>query len=153
MIDSKLVDFIHAAEFWCVGTVDARLKPHGAHVMGGRINGETGQITIFIPDALAGQAVEDMKATRRAAVNIAEGVHHETYQLKGEVLDVHPLTAQEGAVLEIYMAKLGAALVAFGLPVQDWKFPPMQPCQTAVIKVTDIYFQTPGPRAGERIGP
>ena len=121
--------------------------------MGGRINGETGLLTFFIPDVLGEQSLADCATTKRAAVNVAEGAHHETYQFKGEVLEVRPITDQEGAVQEIYMAKLGAALVAFGLPVQDWVFPPMRPCKTVVIKVSDIYVQTPGPKAGERIGP
>lgn len=153
MIDSKLVDFVHAAEYWCVGTQGANLRPHGAHVMGGRIDGATGLLTFFLPDVLGAQVIQDCSTTKRVAVNVAEGAHHETYQFKGEVVEMHPITDQEGAVQEIYMAKLGAGLVAFGLPVQNWKFPPMRPCQTIVIKVSDIYFQTPGPRAGERIGP
>lgn len=153
MIDPKLVDFVHAAEFFVVGTRDAKLRSHGAHVMGARIDGSTGILSIFVPHTIGEQAIEDLKATKRAAITCSEAAHHETYQFKGDVVEIRPISDAEGAVQEVYLAKLGGALQGAGFPVQNWKFPPMRPCSTVLVRVTDIFFQSPGPRAGERIGP
>ena len=153
MIEQRLVDFIHAAPWFTLGTRDAKLHPHGCFLMGGRMDATKGLLSVFLPEALGGRTIPDLRETRIAAVNLGEEVHHESYQLKGEVVDLHPITEAEAAVMGVFVPKMVTATAAFGVPVQDWKFPPLQPALTIAIRVTDVYVQTPGPGAGTRIGP
>ncbi len=152
-MDQKLADFIHAAPWLTMGVRDARLRPHGVMVFGGRVDAATNRLSVFLSAALSGTVTECLKATGKAAVTIGEPVHHETYQFKGDVVEVRPMTPDEEAVQDIFFSKMFAAMKSMGLPVEAWGMPPVRPGLTAVIQVTDIFAQTPGPGAGGRIGP
>lgn len=153
MLNQKLVDFIHAAPWIVLGTRDEKLRSHGSYAMGARVDGATGVLTVFVPDAMGDRVLPAVRASRLAAVVLGEPSSHETYQLKGDVTEVRPMTAADDAVQDIFMAKMGGVMAQLGFPVADWKFPPPHPGTAVVIQVRDVYVQTPGPGAGARIGP
>lgn len=153
MIEQRLADFVHTATHFVVGTRDAKLRPHGAHAMGGRVDAAAGTLTVYAPLSLHAATLDDVQATKVAAVVVGGGEHHETYQFKGEVVEVREMTGADEAVQAAYLAKLATDLTNAGLPFQDWALPPVQPGRAVVLRVTDIFVQTPGPKAGTRIGP
>lgn len=152
MIEPRLADFVHAAPYFVLGTRDANLRPHGTHAMGAKMDAGAGLISVFVVDAMANGTLEDARTVRVAAVTCGEN-SHETYQFKGTVTDVHVMTPEEAAVMQAYFPKLAAGVKAKGLPIEQWEFPNPMPASTIVIRVTDIFVQTPGPKAGSRIGP
>ncbi len=153
VIEQRLADFVHTATHMVLGTRDAKLRPHGAHAMGCRVDCAAGTVTVFAPLSLHTVTLDDVRATKVATVVVGGGEHHETYQFKGEVTEVRAMTEADGAVQGAYLAKLATDLTNAGLPFQDWTLPPVQPGMAVVVRVTDIFVQTPGPGAGARIGP
>ncbi len=153
MIEQRLVDFVHAAAVMTVGTRDARLHPVGGYLMGARMDGALDQLTVYLPEAMGAATAAAARESRVAAVTMGNPETHETYQFKGEVLEVRPVSPDEEAVMGIFGHKMGGALAQLGLPVQNWKLPPPLPALAIVIRVKDMYLQSPGPGAGARIGP
>lgn len=152
MLEQRLVDFIHTAPFMDMGTRDAQLKPHGVHTLGARADGAAGTIAVFVPDAMNSRCPEDARTTRTASMAFGH-LSHESYQFKGEVVEVRPMSPEEIAIQGAYFAKIMGGLTAMGIDMTKWSLPPVQPGTTVVLRVTDIFVQTPGPGAGARIGP
>ena len=153
MIEQRLADFVHASPFFVLGTRDAKLRPHGTHVFGARMDPAARLLTVFVPQVLGGLVLPDLEATKVATVTTGEPVRSETYQFKGSVTDIRPMTDADFAVQEIYFAKFTAAVKMMQLPLEQWEVPPARPGIAVTIRVTDIFVQTPGPGAGARIGP
>lgn len=152
MIEQRLVDFVHSAPFMELGTRDAKLRPHGVHGLGARADGAAGTIAIFIPDAMGSRSPQDARETGVATIAVGH-LSHEAYQFKGQVVEVRPMTEADGAVQGAFFPKCMGALAAMGIKAEGWTLPPPQPGVAVVIRVTDIFVQTPGPGAGARIGP
>jgi hypothetical protein len=152
MIPPELVEFVSTAQYFAMATRDTRLHPCGARVTGARVDATTGLLHAFVPLASANGVVEAAQASGVAAVTMAKN-SHECYQFKGDVAEVRPISDDETAVQDICFSRHFAALKEAGAPAEQWTFPPLRPAMTIVVRVKDIFLQTPGPNAGTRIGP
>lgn len=153
ILPQKLVDFIHGPVEFALGTLDAKLHPHGMFGFGILADGPSGRITILIPESVGARVLADLELRPRVTVVVGDPVGHETYQFKGTVVEVRPASAAEDAVQDVYGDKFMGISLQLGLPVDQWALPPLKPSRAVVMQVTDYFLQTPGPGAGGRIGP
>lgn len=151
MIPQRLVDFIHGSVVMLVGARNAELRPAACMVSGAMADGEAGTITFFLPDAEGEQILSNFKDNGLVALTVAEGVSHETYQFKGKYIDSRPSEKKDAALQEIYRSKLSTRYGPGGLGEEFWRGVLFYPSTTVTFEVEEVFVQTPGPGAGEKL--
>lgn len=151
-ITDELADFIQSGVSILVGTRDDAMRPHAGRAFGARVHDDRRTVTIHFPRATAEATLRDLRANGRIAVTFSRPIDHQGVQLKGTCVGVRESDAEDRAVQERYRAALLEQLYAVGVPrakAQRWSWWPSFAIDVAV---AEVFVQTPGPRAGRRIG-
>ena len=153
MIPSELVDFVHGPHAIAIGARDDKLMPTGAMAIGAIVDAESDVITVFVADTYVAGMLGDLKGNRAVTMLTGHGPKHETYQFKGECIGTRPTTEQEKAIQEIHRTKLINRFKAEMGDLSDkyWGGFLYHPSTAISIKVSAIFDQTPGPKAGTEI--
>lgn len=154
LMTEELVEFLDRAIVAIVGTRDANLVPNVHRVSGWYTANDRSTITCAIADAFATNLLSCLEDNGQLALTVSEIPSHETYQFKGTFVasrgvDEHDL-AHANRHRQQFVDRVGAvfrfseaALRAY-MPV---------PNLAVTFAVREIFFQTPGPRAGQRLMP
>ena len=118
---------------------------------GALADGEKGTITVFIPEIEGAQTFKNLAENGRTTLVVSDPPTHETYQFKGQLHGTRPCTEADYTVQEIYLSKLIAYLEPIGYGENIWRRFECKPAQAVTFEVEDIFVQTPGPGAGEKI--
>jgi len=151
-IPESMVELIHGGNVMVLGTRNQKLAPSVVRVNGCIVGSGRDRITILLPGAEGGPAVQNLRVNGEAALLIMDPHTHSGYQFKGKYVEHHPAGGDETAVAEIHRSKLVGRLAGF-YPKFDLlygHYAPVPPV-CVVIEVHEIYDQTPGPKAGQRV--
>jgi hypothetical protein len=151
MIPERLVDFVHGPRVMFVGTRNAKLRPTATWAFGALADGPEGTVTMFVPETEGAQTFENIADNGRLSFVAVDPPTHDTYQFKGSHKETRPCTDADYTVQEIYLNKLIAALEPFGYGAPLWGGFKHKPARAVTFTVEDIFVQTPGPGAGEKI--
>jgi hypothetical protein len=151
MIPEKLVEFIHGPRLLFVGSRNAKLRPTASWAFGALADGDKGAVTVFVPEIAGAPTFENFAENGRVSVTIADAPTHETYQFKGQLSEIRPCSEADYTVQEIYISKLNSYLEPFGYGNWIWNGFVVKPAKAVTFAVEDIFVQTPGPGAGEKI--
>ena len=151
MIPRKLVDFVHGPVVMFLGTRSAEFRPSFSWVFGAVADGEAETIRLLVPDIEGEQSFRDLADNGRVALTVAEGITHEAYQFKGRSVEVQPSAAEERAIQGIYKQKLATQFEPLGLGREVWDGLNVDPSTAVTFEVEEIFVQTPGPGAGEKV--
>ena len=79
---------------------------------------------------------------------------HETLQLKGTVLDIVPLSDDDRAAMTAYQDSFVDELAQIGYRTEFTRtlLAGSEDCVAVVFEPTEMFNQTPGPKAGEKLG-
>ena len=110
-----------------------------------------GAVTVFVPEIAGAPTFENFAENGRVSVTIADAPTHETYQFKGQLSEIRPCSEADYTVQEIYISKLNSYLEPFGYGNWIWNGFVVKPAKAVTFAVEDIFVQTPGPGAGEKI--
>jgi hypothetical protein len=100
--------------------------------------------------------LESLRENGAIALTIGEMTTHETYQIKGRYLSHRPVQAVEAELADRVRDRLAKTLQAL---YHDERIDPFvrasipTPTLAVAVEVTEVFVQTPGPGAGERIAP
>ena len=154
MIPADIVAFVHGPQIVLIGTRDGALKPTAARAIGLIARPDTDAISIIVPEATGARTFANLADNERIALVISEFPSHRTYQFKGTCLDISPCSADQKAVRDLYLEKLGARM-------RDhlWIKPPagyferyiVEPARAIRMRVETVFDQTPGPNAGSSL--
>lgn len=153
MIPDQLVEFLHGPSFLQLGTRDADLRPRHTFAVGAVVHDDRRTVTVFVPAARAERALDHLRHNGRVALGAGQ-MSHEAYQLKGTFLSSQPTTDQDIARQEVFRARLVES-VRQGYP--DEMARPFalgfayRPGVAITFRVDEIFRQTPGPGAGEKL--
>lgn len=153
MIPQDLVEFLHGPVGFVLGTRDARLRPCAIWVSGVIADAPNDQITMFVADAYGARALQNLEQNGVAALTCGHGPAHETFQFKGRFSGSRPSTEQDMAVQDLHKAKVVGHFSREYGDEAGGIFAGMlsHPSKAISFTVTDIFDQTPGPNAGNRI--
>lgn len=151
MIPEKFVDFAHGPRLLFFGSRNAKLRPTATWAFGVLADGDKGTITAFVPEIEGAQTFENLAENGRASLVISDPPTHETYQFKGQHRETRPCTEADYTVQEIYISKLIAQLGPIGYGEHVWGPFVKKPAMAVTFEVEDIFVQTPGPGAGDKI--
>ncbi|HZJ55037.1 MAG TPA: hypothetical protein VFD38_12925 [Myxococcaceae bacterium] len=148
-LDPALVEFLSSGVILGCASRDARLVPRSVWPVGIRVEDGGEEVTVFLPDATAGEVVANLRDSRRIAVVATSAGDHRSIQLKGKVVEIRPATDEERSLTERHRACLGRTLEPLGVPkffvlrMQHW------PAHAVRFRVEQLFVQTPGPAAGQ----
>lgn len=153
MIPDRVVELLHGPAFMAVGTRDAQLRPAHTWVIGAVVHADRETVSFFVPEARSARVLSNLQDNGRVALGIGL-VSHEAYQLKGTYLSSRPTGDEDIALQEAYRAKVLAALrqaypdqiarpVVLGFAYR--------PGVAVTFRADEIFLQTPGPGAGNRM--
>jgi hypothetical protein len=156
MIPERLVRFLEEhANVGMAGTRDRNLVPYGHRVSGWRIGADARTVTALISQKFTARLVESLQDNGELALTIEEYPSHETYQLKGRYLRHRALDSEDLKVIERIRGRFAKSLRSLYPEAPDHILSAftLTPQLAVEFEVREIYLQTPGPRAGERLVP
>ena len=130
-----------------VGTRDAALRPACAMASGVAFPGD-GRVTVYVTEAAGAETLANLEANGAIAVVFEEILSHHTVQLKGRVLEIRPAAEGERALVERSIAGFFRQVEAVGAAPDVVRKRRRWPCRAVTFEVTDVFEQTPGPKAG-----
>lgn len=137
------------------GTRDAALVPHLMRATGFRIDAAAGTVTVLLCAVQAAELLADIAANRAIAVVFSEPTTHRTLQLKGFDARETPPLPGDAARAAAYRESLADELGEIGIPREPVVGGLLQ-CAGGLVAVTFTptlaFRQTPGARAGEKLG-
>lgn len=150
-IPDELAAFLESGLAIVVGTRDAALRPDGAAALAMRVHADGAHVTLFVSDASAARLSHSLAQSPRIAVVLDLPSTHRACQLKGTVLSVRPATDAERPEIDRQRDALYRDLESIGIPsamFAEWR---VWPSMALEIEVQELYEQTPGPGAGDRL--
>jgi hypothetical protein len=155
MIPGKIVRFLERANVSHAGTRDRDLVPHGHRVSGWRLGADGRTLIVLIPEGERPHLIESLEDNGKFAVTVEEYPAHETYQFKGRYVRHRPADDADVEVANRLRERfLQSVIRLFGEaaagPVRAFS---QRPGIAVEFTVDEIFVQTPGPGAGERLYP
>jgi hypothetical protein len=151
VIPDDLAELFESGVSIMVATRDDAHSSELARAAGAVVHRDRQRVTVFVPTSIAGRTVDNLRANGFVAVAFSSVIDHRTHQLKGTLEEVRDASEAEREVVSRYHAAFCEVLFATGIPravVRSFQAWP----STAITFVTaDVFLQTPGPNAGERL--
>lgn len=153
MIPDRVLEVLNGPAIMFVGTRDAGLRPVHTGAVGAVVHDDRQTVTFFVAESRSAKLLGNLRDNGRVAFDFG-WISHEAYQLKGTYLSSRPTTAEDVARQEVYRKKLVTA-VRQAYPeelarplVLGYQY---KPGVAVTFRVDEVYLQTPGPGAGNRI--
>lgn len=134
-----------------VATRSADHVPDSQLGMGLWVHADRKSATVYVETAQAATTLANLRDNGEIAVTACHAPDHRTVQLKGRVCEVRDSTEADRAIQEICRSALIDAFAVIGIPRALTRSLPWWPSTAIRFEVRDIFTQTPGPRAGERL--
>lgn len=134
---------------------DAALRPSLMRAVGSTITPDGRTVTVFVARRQSRKLLQDLAATGRIAVVFSQPSSHRTLQVKANRVLVRPMEAADRPLLARYLLAMEQELIAVGVgPPLTRAMLAHTPDDVVAIRFdpTDAFDQTPGSRAGERLG-
>jgi hypothetical protein len=147
-LSDELVDFVQSGVSILVATRDAQLLPQCLRGAGASVHGARDAFTLYLPEAVAERTLANLRDNGRIAVTFSRPIDHRSIQVKGTCISIRPCDERDGAVQERYRAAFVEQLHAVGMPRAVSRRIRFQPSVAVVVKLAELYEQTPGPSAG-----
>lgn len=152
VVTPELVELIEGGVAVFVGTCNAQRRPEATRGCGAVVSPDRSRVTVFVPVGTARRAVENLALGREIAVGFSRTLDHQSIQIKGRCAEVRLATESEHSVCERYLDAYGESLQAIGLPRSITGRMNIWPAYALDIDIRDVFAQTPGPNAGDRLG-
>ncbi len=134
-----------------VATRSRDLMPDSQLGVGLWVHPDRTSMTVYIATAQAEATLANLHDNGEIAVTTCHAPDHRTVQLKGRVCEVRDSNETDRAIQEICRSALVDAFATIGIPRALTRALPWWPSTAIRFEVRDIFTQTPGPRAGERL--
>lgn len=131
-------------------TRNERLTPCLMDGMGLQFSEDGSQLAIFVADKWYGPTLDNARANGRIAVTFCRPITFQAVQVKGLFRECRSMTAADNAVFAAWLAQFKQELLSTGHSRESIGALKFAATHAVVIDVTDVFLQTPGPRAGER---
>ena len=134
-----------------VATRDAGLMPESMVAMGAKAESERGVVTVYLPKALAQATRQNLEQNGEIALTITRPRDHKSIQVKGKAREVRDAVEAERELQAVHRSALVECFAGVGIPREITRRVVWWPSLAVEIDVREVYSQTPGPRAGERM--
>jgi hypothetical protein len=155
MIPGMIIRFLEdkAMIAWA-GTRDEEYVPHLHRVSGWLVEPDQETIACSIPEGFTTALISSLENNGRFALTVEQIGSHETYQFKGDYVDSRPCNETDMIAFERFRERFGSFVSnRMGLSKEACCSYFIEPSLVIRFKVREIFLQTPGPGAGQRLVP
>jgi hypothetical protein len=131
-----------------VGTAGAGAVPACCRGIAIRIDPDCRRATAFVPVATSRDVIANAAATKRAAFVVTRPIEHSSIQMKGTVETIRLATDAEEPFVRQALEEFAGVLDTIGMPKRLTRALTYWPAFAIELTVSELYDQTPGPRAG-----
>lgn len=134
---------------------DASLRPSLMRAVGSTISADGRTVTVFLARRQSRQLLQDLAATGQIAVVFSQPYSHRTLQVKASQVRVRPMHDGDVPALTHYLEGMEkeVALVGFDATFTQAMLAYRQDDVMVIsFEPAEAFDQTPGPRAGVRLG-
>lgn len=137
-----------------VAARDAQNRPALARGLGCRVSDDRLRITVFLSATHSAQVLQCLRENGVIAMAVTRPKTHETYQFKGRVLDIAPASGEERAAMAAYCDSFVEELGNIGYRPEFTRtlLAGGENGVAVVFEPLAMFNQTPGPKAGEKLG-
>jgi hypothetical protein len=150
LLSPAQIAFLEGPNSLVIATQDGSLIPQATRGLTVRCLGPD-RVVAWLPASLAGPAVANLAREPRIALGVSRPSSHQTFQLKGRAVKVGPAAPEAEATVDRAFEAFVQEATAVGMPLRLLQPIVRWPAVEIVVEVTEIYDQTPGPGAGERV--
>lgn len=150
-LPSELIAFIESGLSTLVGTRSADLMPESVRGLGAKGWADRRGLSVYVPAENGRRTIENLRNNGRVAITFSRPLTHVTIQVKGEVVGIREGTAADRGAVEIYRRLFGAHLAECGLSLHVSQRMRIWPLVVIDVAVHEVFGQTPGPGAGDRL--
>ncbi len=151
LIDDALAAFLQHGVAINLGTRNHRYEPTAAYVGAALVDDDRQHLTIYVPTIAAGPVLDDLRANGQAAVVFARPEDDRACQVKGTFVAARPAADAEEAVVRQQVDGFRRQLEMIGMPGESARPWVVWPAMAVRLRVTAVFDQTPGPKAGAPI--
>lgn len=151
-MDASLIRFLQRPVMIILGTVNTAMRPEIGRAVGVVTHPDTNSLALVVSRWQWPATVANVEATGRMAATFSRPSDYETYQIKGRAM-ARAATAADVDASRAYCRDTLAALMELGVGpdlVAHWQGE--RDLVAVALSVDAVFVQTPGPRAGQRMG-
>lgn len=153
MVPDRVLELLKRPVIGRSGTRDADKVPHFQRIMGWSFNDDRTRMTVIVQKVFVPSLRRCLESNDEFTANVDDPISHETYQLKGRVVETREVEPAEARAAEAYVETLLPLFARFGIPPESGRAYCSKPGLAVTFEVREVYDQTPGPGAGKRIVP
>lgn len=134
---------------------DAENRPALARGLGIKVSPDRRTLTVFLSSTHSSQVLKCLRENGAIAVAVTRPKTHETLQFKGWVREIVPLSDDDRREMAAYQDSFIEELANLGYRSEFTRqlLAGCDNCEAVVFEPAEMFNQTPGPKAGERLGP
>jgi len=151
VLSDEFKDFLESGVSISIATRNADLLPEGTRVWAAKVDDDRVHVTAYLTAKSAGPILRNLEANKQIAICFDRPSDSKACQLKGLFVDSRRCRPAERAEIERQFDGFLADLMIIGVPREVLSGWVRWPAVAVRFKVTDIFKQTPGPGAGERM--
>jgi hypothetical protein len=152
MVDPQLAAFLEEGLAIHIATRDRRLAPDGTRATAIRTEPGGTHVVVYVPAIAEARVVPNLEANGQVAVVLVRVRDERSCQLKGVFAGARKARDDERPFVMEQWDRFVQNIEQIGLPravTGQWT---MWPCLAIALQVTELFDQTPGPRAGAKLG-
>ncbi|MFT3922069.1 MAG: pyridoxamine 5'-phosphate oxidase family protein [Myxococcales bacterium] len=153
VLPQVLVPFLEGGNSLLVGTCDSNRMPQVARAVGLKVATDRSRFTLFLPERTAARSLAALAQVPLLAVTCSEPPTHRTVQVKGKVVALRAPNAEEQAWVLSYPDRFANVVAYAGLARATVMRLHVWPARAIDVEATDLFDQTPGPKAGAPLDP
>jgi predicted pyridoxine 5'-phosphate oxidase superfamily flavin-nucleotide-binding protein len=151
MIPPDMIDLLQTGVSVVVGTRDAALVPECTRAWGIRVEKDRASVTIFLTETISRKTLQNLRENEQIAISCTRPTDHMACQLKGRLRKIRPASQRDRESKTQWQREFMGELLAIGVPAVLCEAWITDPALAVEIDVTDVFLQTPGPGAGEKV--
>jgi hypothetical protein len=132
---------------------DAQNRPALARGLGIRVSPDWRTLTVFLSTTHSSQVLKCLRENGAIAVAVTRPTTHETLQFKGRVREIVPLSDEDRREMAAYQDSFVEELTKPGYRPEFTRqlLAGSGNCVAVVFEPAEMFNQTPGPKAGEKL--
>ncbi len=154
LLDADTAEFITGVTSMSIATRDAQLLPAVGKALGCTLSADRRWLTVMIDGEQSARIAADIAAGSPVAVVFSLPATHRTVQIKGRQATMAPASPTQQVRTRLHVDAIVEHLVPLGYDEAALRVLfSFSPDRLMAVRFTpaEVFAQTPGPRAGERI--
>ena len=137
----------------CLGTRNAQLKPQVTRAFSAKVSEDGTQITMYISKYFVEACLANLNDNGKVAFTTGSPLTHVSYQFKGQYVGIHDCTEEDYAFMQGNVGAFTEVLEQYYGPdmAATLRNFPLNPSVAITFNVEDVFNQTPGPGAGNKL--